>query len=434
MRGPALAALAAMCAAVPLPAQVSNTTREELPRLLTAAAFVYPESLANARVHGLVLIRALIDSSGHAMVVGSGVAATSDHRLDSLAVSYVRGLTFKPGRRNGAPTPAALVIPVEFPPVPLEGRVYAAWETDSAPELLDNPIVQYPRVAERNRLGGTVEVMAVVSPAGRVEPALLHITQSSDSVFDRPALALVRGMVYRPALREGHAVRCVLIVPVSFRPSDASAVPTRASGRTAPTPGLPFDEAPVLVAPPKITYPDTLRALGMQGRVVVRAVVDTAGRIDPGSAVIFMTTDSAFDQPALAAAVGAVFRPARARGSPVPALVDVPIDFILSPLDTAGAVSITAVQEKPELLRHPPVTYPPGMFLRGVVGRVVVQAIIDTSGHVEPGSVQVLESPHPVLSRSARNVVLNSEYRPGRVNGKAVRVLVQIPIDFRIAR
>ena len=276
--------------------------------------------------------------------------------------------------------------------------------------------------------------MAVISAAGRVEAALLHITESTDSVFDRAALALVRGMVYRPALRDGRAVRCVLIVPVSFRPSDESSVPPRGSRQRPPTPRLPFDEVPVLVAPPHVTYPDTLRALGIQGRVVVRAVVDTAGRIDPGTAVIFMTTDSAFDQAALAAALGAVFRPARARGGPVPALVDVPIDFTLNPLDTAGAVSITAVQEKPELLRHPPVSYPPGMFQRGVVGRVLVQAIIDTSGHVEPGSVRVIESPHPVLSRSARNAVLNSVYRPGRVNGKAVRVLVRIPIDFKIAR
>lgn len=433
MRGPALA-LTAMCAVGPLSAQVPDTTREELPRLLAAAPFAYPESLTNAGVRGLVLVRALIDSSGHAMAIGSTVPATSDHRLDSIAVSYIRGLTFKPGRRNGAPTPAAVLIAVEFPPPPLEGRVYSSWEVDSAPDLVDNPIVPYPRAAERNRLEGTVEVMAVVGVSGHVEPVLLHVLRSTNSVFDQPALDLVRGMVYRPARRDGRAVRNVLIVPVHFRPSDFSRVPIGASRPTAPTPRLPSDEAPVLVAPPQVTYPDTLRALGIQGRVVVRAVVDTAGRIDPGTAVIFMTTDSAFNQAALAAALGAVFRSARASGRPVPALVDVPIDFTLNPLDTAGAVSITAVQEKPEVLRHPPVVYPLGMLQRGAGGRVLVQAIIDTSGHVEPGSVQVLESPHPAFSRAARNVVLNSVYRPGRVNGKAVRVLVRIPIDFNIAR
>src|SRR6266536_5812702 len=148
MRGPALVSLTAMCAVGPLPAQVPDTIREELPRLLAAAPFAYPESLTNAGVRGLVLVRALIDSSGHAMAIGSTVPATSDHRLDSIAVSYIRGLTFKPGRRNGAPTPAAVLIAVEFRPAPLEGRVYESWEVDSALDLVDNPIVPYPRAPE----------------------------------------------------------------------------------------------------------------------------------------------------------------------------------------------------------------------------------------------------------------------------------------------
>ncbi|OLD43196.1 MAG: hypothetical protein AUI55_03095 [Gemmatimonadetes bacterium 13_1_40CM_2_70_7] len=64
----------------------------------------------------------------------------------------------------------------------------------------------------------------------------------------------------------------------------------------------------------------------------------------------------------------------------------------------------------------------------------MIQAILDTTGHVEPGSVRVLESTHPAFSREARNVVLNSVFRPGRVKGRAVRVLIAIPIDFKIAR
>jgi len=437
MRALASAVLWVMGAAAPVPAQVADTTREDMPRLLSAVPLVYPDSLARAGVRGLVLVRALIDTSGHAAAAGVGTGATSDPRLNSLALSYVRGLVFQAGRRNGVPVSAAIVVPVEFPPPPPEARIFAVWETDSVPELVDNPIVPYPRAAERNRLEGTVEVMAVVSASGRVEASLLRVMQSTDSVFEPAALDLVRGMVYRPARRNGLAVRCLLIVPVRFRPSDASpgiAGVTRRSRPGPPTPVVPFDEAPVLVAPPKIHYPDTLQALGIQGRVVVRAMVDSAGRVDSSTATIVMTTDSGFDQAALSAALAARFRPARTAGRPVAALVDLPIDFTLFPLDTAGAIHVDVVEEKPALLHHPPPTYPSGMMHRGVPGRVLIQAILDTTGHVEPGSVRVLESTHPAFSREARNVVLNSVFRPGRVKGRAVRVLIAIPIDFKIAR
>src|SRR6266581_4436878 len=62
----------------------------------------------------------------------------------------------------------------------------------------------------------------------------------------------------------------------------------------------------------------------------------------------------------------------------------------------------------------------------------VVQAIIDTTGRVEPNSVRVVESANPGFDQPAKNVVLRSLFRPGRVYGRAVRVLVAIPIDFKI--
>src|SRR5437773_2407477 len=70
----------------------------------------------------------------------------------------------------------------------------------------------------------------------------------------------------------------------------------------------------------------------------------------------------------------------------------------------------------------------------GIEGRVMVQAIIDTTGRVEPNSVRVAESANPGFDQPAKVVVLKSLYRPGRVYGRAVRVLVAIPIDFKIQR
>lgn len=94
----------------------------------------------------------------------------------------------------------------------------------------------------------------------------------------------------------------------------------------------------------------------------------------------------------------------------------------------------SVVEERPELLTHPPLQYPDLLRQAGVQGRVLVTAIIDTSGRAEPPSVKVVQSPNPGFDQAAKNMVLKSLFRPARVHGRAVRVLVNLPIDFTIKR
>jgi len=78
--------------------------------------------------------------------------------------------------------------------------------------------------------------------------------------------------------------------------------------------------------------------------------------------------------------------------------------------------------------------YPELMLQAHIQGRVLVQAIIDTSGRAEPPSVKVIQSPNPGFDQPAKNLVLKSLFRPARVHGRAVRVLINLPIDFSIKR
>ena len=89
------------------------------------------------------------------------------------------------------------------------------------------------------------------------------------------------------------------------------------------------DEQPVLLAGPVPTYPDLLRQAGIQGRVVLAAVVDTLGRIEPRSFTVVSATHPGFVAPAQQALAASVFRPARMRGRAVRVRVHVPIDFRL---------------------------------------------------------------------------------------------------------
>lgn len=101
----------------------------------------------------------------------------------------------------------------------------------------------------------------------------------------------------------------------------------------------------------------------------------------------------------------------------------------------SDAIYTTAiVEEQPELLSGPHPAFPELLKQAQIQGRVIVQAVIDTAGRAEPNSIKVLQSPNPGFNPSAIDAVRRSLFRPARVHGRAVRVLIQIPYDFKITR
>src|SRR5581483_327526 len=59
------------------------------------------------------------------------------------------------------------------------------------------------------------------------------------------------------------------------------------------------------------------------------------------------------------------------------------------------AYAESAVDEKPEIISSPPLQYPDVLHVAGIEGMVMVEAIVDTTGRAEPGSVRVVQSTHP---------------------------------------
>jgi len=94
----------------------------------------------------------------------------------------------------------------------------------------------------------------------------------------------------------------------------------------------------------------------------------------------------------------------------------------------------SVVEERPEVLSGPAIQYPDLLRQAGVTGRVLVQAIIDRTGRAEPASVKVVQSPNPGFDQPAKNYVLRALFRPARIHGRAVRVLVNLPVDFNIKK
>lgn len=94
----------------------------------------------------------------------------------------------------------------------------------------------------------------------------------------------------------------------------------------------------------------------------------------------------------------------------------------------------SVVEERPERLTGPNPQFPDLLRQAGVQGRVLVQGVIDTTGRAIPNTVRVVQSPHPGFDEAAKRIMLQSLFRPGRVGGRAVKVLVSLPVDFTLKR
>lgn len=90
------------------------------------------------------------------------------------------------------------------------------------------------------------------------------------------------------------------------------------------------------------------------------------------------------------------------------------------------------VEERPALLSAPPPVYPALLKQAGIQGRVILRAVIDTTGRVEPASVRILKSPNPAFDQPTKDWVLKALFRPARLRGRGVRVFINLPVDYAL--
>src|SRR6266571_3181063 len=107
---------------------------------------------------------------------------------------------------------------------------------------------------------------------------------------------------------------------------------------------------------------------------------------------------------------------------PAPAPLDEPLK---------GFQTVAVLPEIPSVI--PPV-YPALLKRVGIQGRVVIRAVIDTMGRVDPTSVRIIKSPNPGFDEPTKQWVLKALFRPARLHGQAVRVIVNLPFDYSIER
>ncbi|MCH7476122.1 MAG: energy transducer TonB [Gemmatimonadetes bacterium] len=99
-------------------------------------------------------------------------------------------------------------------------------------------------------------------------------------------------------------------------------------------------------------------------------------------------------------------------------------------VDASSLFRAATVDERPERLSGPPLQYPAALREAGISGFVVIEFVINTTGRVDPSSIRIVRSSNAAFEGPARDAIRKSLFRPGRVRGMAVRVLVQLQMDF----
>ncbi|HVG45886.1 MAG TPA: TonB family protein [Longimicrobium sp.] len=110
-----------------------------------------------------------------------------------------------------------------------------------------------------------------------------------------------------------------------------------------------------------------------------------------------------------------------------------------APVDEGSTTyELDAVEERPTLSNSSEVVrllsrnYPPLLRDAGVVGTVTVRMRVMENGTVDPESVVIENSTHDAFGDAAKRVVERMRFRPAKVGGRPVKVMVTLPVDFRL--
>jgi protein TonB len=95
----------------------------------------------------------------------------------------------------------------------------------------------------------------------------------------------------------------------------------------------------------------------------------------------------------------------------------------------AEPVRLRRGMEAPRKIVGADPVYPPVARSARIEGIVVLEAVLDTTGHVE--SVRVLRS-IPLLDQAAVDAVRQWQFTPTMLNGTAVPIVMTVTVDFRL--
>jgi protein TonB len=116
------------------------------------------------------------------------------------------------GREDGIPIPIA---PSMEPVVPIQDPTYRPDEVDQQPVLLRSFPFQYPYLAKRDNIEGWVTLRFIVDVDGSVKNVAVTAAEPV-GIFEEAALKAVHRYTFKPAVKNGEAVSCMMLQRIRF--------------------------------------------------------------------------------------------------------------------------------------------------------------------------------------------------------------------------
>lgn len=210
--------------------------------------------------------------------------------------------------------------------------------------LSDN--IRYPEAAKVAGIQGRVTVMFVVDKDGSITN--VETLRGVDAELDKEAIRVISSMPkWIPGMQKGKAVKVRYTVPVMFRlpnePVEGKVNEIVVKGVAKPSDNVTGDVYEVVEQMPEfpggmaglmqyitknLRYPEEAKAKGIQGRVTVRVVVNTEGKVT--NAEVLRSVDPALDAEALRVASSLPdWKPGMKDGKPVNVRFIFPVNFSL---------------------------------------------------------------------------------------------------------
>lgn len=178
-----------------------------------------------------------------------------------------------------------------------------------------------------------------------------------------------------------------------------------------------------------LVYPEEAKAAGIAGTVIVKAFIDSSGKVTK-TAVLQGLSDTGLNDAAVEAVKNTPWIPAQQGGYPLAVWVKVPLKFSSEGFPIGYDKAPEPIGGYRRILRN--LHYPPGLQNAGVEGMVIVQAYVDSTGRVTETIIS--KNSHPALDAAAAKAVEKTRFKPAERYGEPVGVWIAVPVDFRLRR
>src|SRR5262245_35991361 len=193
------------------------------------------------------------------------------------------------------------------------------------------------------------------------------------------------------------------------------------------------------ISPPEIVcytdvfYTRAARDTKIEGTITVEATFDANAKAN----VLRTVTRLGYglDESALTALKSWTFTPALRNGAPVETIGQIEIDFKLADAPPAEFDDVEHVRpgvSTPTVLKRVEPQYTPESRALGIVGTVVLQAVVQADGTAK--IVKVVKPLNLDLTESAIQAIEQWKFRPGMRDGKEVPVSVNVEVNFNLER